>query len=132
MARAIWSGSIAFGLVNAPVRLYSAIDEHRIEFHLVHRKDGSRIGYQKVCKEEGKEVPDDEVVKGYETNGHVVLVDDVQHVHGLPFLALGRVDGRQDEVVLVAVRRDRRVASPGARNAADAGREQWKGPYEGR
>ena len=75
MARAIWSGSIAFGLVNAPVRLYPAIDEHRIEFHLVHRKDGSRIGYQKVCKEEGKEVPDDEVAKGYETNGHVVLVE---------------------------------------------------------
>ena len=75
MARAIWSGSIAFGLVNAPVRLYPAIDEHRIEFHLVHRKDGSRIGYQKVCKEEGKEVPDDEVAKGYETKGHVVLVE---------------------------------------------------------
>ena len=75
MARAIWSGSIAFGLVNAPVRLYAAIDEHRIEFHLVHRKDGSRIGYQKVRKDEGKEVPDDEVVKGYETDGHVVLVE---------------------------------------------------------
>jgi Ku protein len=47
--RAIWSGSISFGLVNAPVRLYSAIAEHRLAFHLVHTKDGSRIGYQKVC-----------------------------------------------------------------------------------
>jgi DNA end-binding protein Ku len=75
MARAIWSGSIAFGLVNAPVRLYAAIDEHRMEFHFVHAKDGSRIGYQKVCKKEGKAVPDDEVVKGYESNGKVVLLE---------------------------------------------------------
>jgi DNA end-binding protein Ku len=73
--RAIWSGSIAFGLVNAPVRLYAAIDEHRIDFHLVHAKDGSRIGYQKVCKKEGKPVPDEEVVKGYEADGHVVLLE---------------------------------------------------------
>jgi DNA end-binding protein Ku len=75
MARAIWRGSIAFGLVNAPVRLYAAIDEHRIDFHLVHTKDGSRIGYQKVCKKEGKAVQDDEVVKGYEANGKVVLLE---------------------------------------------------------
>ena len=73
--RAIWSGSIAFGLVNAPVRLYSAIAEHKISFHLVHTKDGSRIGYQKVCKKEDKPVPDDEVAKGYESNGKVILLE---------------------------------------------------------
>ncbi|HEU0303804.1 MAG TPA: Ku protein [Gaiellaceae bacterium] len=66
MPRAIWSGSIAFGLVNAPVKMYSAIAEHKLELHLVHEKDGSRIGYEKVCKKEGKEVPDDEIVKAYE------------------------------------------------------------------
>ena len=76
MARAIWSGSIVFGLVNAPVRLYSAIDEHDPELHLVHVKDGSRIGYQKVCKKEDKPVPDDEIAKGYENKGKIVLLED--------------------------------------------------------
>lgn len=73
--RAIWSGSIAFGLVNAPVRMYPAIDEHDVELHLVHAKDGSRIGYQKVCKKEEKPVPNDEVVKAYELNGKLVLLE---------------------------------------------------------
>ena len=76
MARAIWSGSIVFGLVNAPVRLYSAISEHDPELHLIHVKDGARIGYQKVCKKEDKPVPDDEIAKGHETNGKVVLLED--------------------------------------------------------
>src|SRR5919106_735231 len=68
MPRAIWSGSISFGLVNAPVKMYSAIDEHDLELHLVHEKDGSRIGYEKVCKKEGKEVAADEIVKAYEVS----------------------------------------------------------------
>jgi DNA end-binding protein Ku len=76
VARAIWSGSIVFGLVNAPVRLYSAISEHDPELHLIHVKDGSRIGYVKVCKKEEKPVPDDEIAKGHETNGKVVLLED--------------------------------------------------------
>src|SRR4029450_13071119 len=77
MPRAIWSGSIAFGLVNAPVKMYSAIDEHDLELHLVHKKDGSRIGYQKVCKKEGKEVPADEIVKAYEVaDGELVYLTD--------------------------------------------------------
>jgi DNA end-binding protein Ku len=77
MPRAIWSGSIAFGLVNAPVKMYSAIDEHDLELHLVHEKDGSRIGYQKVCKQEEKEVPDDEIVKAYEVaDGELVYLTD--------------------------------------------------------
>jgi DNA end-binding protein Ku len=75
--RAIWSGSIVFGLVNAPVRMYSAIDEHDLELHLVHEKDGSRIGYSKVCKKEGKEVPSDEIVKAYEvSDGELVYLTD--------------------------------------------------------
>ena len=78
MPRAIWSGSISFGLVNAPVKMYSAIDEHGLSLHLVHEKDGSRIGYEKVCKKEGKEVPDKEIVKAYETRGGelVYLTDE--------------------------------------------------------
>lgn len=68
MPRAIWTGSISFGLVNVPVRMYSAIDEQDVRFHLLHEKDDSRIGYEKVCKKEGKPVPDDEIVKGYEVS----------------------------------------------------------------
>jgi DNA end-binding protein Ku len=77
MPRAIWSGSIAFGLVNAPVRMYSAIDEHNLELHLVHEKDGAPIGYEKVCKKEGKKVPADEIVKAYEAKeGEYVYLTD--------------------------------------------------------
>jgi DNA end-binding protein Ku len=77
MPRAIWSGSIVFGLVNAPVKMYSAIDEHDLELHLVHEKDGSPIGYEKLCKKEGKEVPADEIVKAYEVaEGEYVYLTD--------------------------------------------------------
>ena len=77
MARAIWTGAISFGLVNVPVRMYSAIDEQDVRFHLLHEKDDSRIGYEKVCKKEGKPVPDDEIVKGYEVSeGKYVYVTD--------------------------------------------------------
>ena len=77
MPRAIWSGSISFGLVNAPVKMYSAIDEHDLELHLVHEKDGSPIGYRKVCKKEGEEVPADEIVKAYEaSDGKLVYLTD--------------------------------------------------------
>ena len=62
----MWSGSINFGLVNVPVRLYSGIDEHKLHFHFVHEKDDSPIGYQKICKLEGEAVPDDEIVKAFE------------------------------------------------------------------
>jgi DNA end-binding protein Ku len=77
MPRALWSGSIAFGLVNAPVRMYPAISEHDLELHLVHEPDGSRIGYAKVCKEEQQVVPDDEIVKAYEgRDGKLVYLTD--------------------------------------------------------
>jgi DNA end-binding protein Ku len=75
--RAIWSGSISFGLVNVPVRMFSAIDEQQLHFHLLHEKDDSRIGYEKVCKKEDKPVPDDEIVKAYEFgDGEYVYMTD--------------------------------------------------------
>ena len=77
MARAIWTGSISFGLVNVPVRMYSAIDEHDLHFNLIHERDDSRIGYQKVCKKEEKPVPDDEIVKAFEVEkDEFVVLDD--------------------------------------------------------
>jgi DNA end-binding protein Ku len=77
MPRAIWSGSISFGLVNVPVRLYSAVQEHKLRFHFVHEKDSSPIGYEKICKKEGKPVPDDEIVKAFEfEKGEYVFMED--------------------------------------------------------
>jgi DNA end-binding protein Ku len=75
--RAIWSGAIQFGLVNVPVRMYSAIDEHKLHFHYLHQKDDSRIGYEKICKKEGKPVPDKEIVKAFEyRKGEYVYMTD--------------------------------------------------------
>ena len=77
MARAIWSGAITFGLVNVPIRMYSAIDEKDLRFNLLHIKDGSRIGYEKICKDEGVAVPDSEISTAYEVSkGEYVYLDD--------------------------------------------------------
>jgi DNA end-binding protein Ku len=78
MPRPIWSGSVAFGLVNVPVRVYPAIKEHALHFHFVHEPDGSPIGYQKICKAEDKPVPDDEIVKAFEhkKGEYVYLADE--------------------------------------------------------
>jgi DNA end-binding protein Ku len=64
--RPLWTGAISFGLVNVPVRMFSAVREHRLEFHYVHEPDGSPIGYRKVCKAEDVVVPDEEIVKAFE------------------------------------------------------------------
>ncbi len=77
MPRAIWSGSIAFGLVSVPVRMTSAVSEHKLHFNLVHEPDGSPIGYEKICKKEGKPVDDDEIVKAFEVEkGEWVYMTD--------------------------------------------------------
>jgi DNA end-binding protein Ku len=76
--RAIWSGSISFGLVNVPVQLASAVEEHTLHFRLIHEPDASPIGYDRVCKAEGKPVPDSEIVKAFEVekNEFVYLSDE--------------------------------------------------------
>jgi DNA end-binding protein Ku len=66
MARAIWKGSIAFGLVNIPIELFSAVRDHRPKFRLLHAKDESPVHYERVCQSEGKPVAWEELVKGYE------------------------------------------------------------------
>src|SRR4051812_1859017 len=77
MPRALWTGSISFGLVNVPVRLYSAVSEHKLHFHYIHAKDGSPIGYQKICKRERKPVPEKEIVKAFEyAKGKYVYMED--------------------------------------------------------
>jgi DNA end-binding protein Ku len=77
MPRPIWSGTIAFGLVSVPVRMFGAVSEHKLHFHLLHRPDEGPIGYEKVCKAEGKPAPDSEIVKAYEIRkGELVYVED--------------------------------------------------------
>lgn len=78
MARAMWKGSIAFGLVNIPIELYSAVRDHRPKFRLLHAKDEAPIRYERVCQTDGKPVGWDDLVKGfeYEKGRFVVLTKD--------------------------------------------------------
>src|SRR5438270_8669968 len=75
MARAIWSGTISFGLVNVPVKLYSAVHSKDLQFHQFDPK-GNRIQYKRVSEKTGKEVDYSDIVKGYEVKkGQYVMVD---------------------------------------------------------
>jgi DNA end-binding protein Ku len=66
MPRSIWTGAISFGLVNVPVKLYSAVSKKTVRFHQLHEKDGVRIQQKRVCPADGEEVSYDQIVKGYE------------------------------------------------------------------
>ncbi|CAN5675294.1 Ku protein [soil metagenome] len=75
MARAIWSGAISFGLVNVPVKLFSATETRDVSFHQFQEGTGQRIRYKRVAAESGEEVGYDDIVKGYEVDkGRHVLV----------------------------------------------------------
>ncbi len=75
--RAIWKGSVSFGLVSVPVKLYSATESHDVSFRQVHAKDGGRIKYQRVCSIDGEEVPYADIAKGYETeDGEMVILTE--------------------------------------------------------
>ncbi|MBT0772678.1 Ku protein [Kineosporia sp. J2-2] len=92
--RAIWKGAVSFGLVNVPVRLFSATQEHDIRFHQVHREDGGRIRMRRVCSVCGEEVAWDQLAKGYEAeDGRLVVLTDED------FEALPLSTGREIDVV---------------------------------
>jgi DNA end-binding protein Ku len=75
--RAIWKGAVSFGLVNVPIRLYSATENHDVQFRQVHREDGGRIKYQRTCSIDGEVVSYDDIAKGYETeDGEMVVLTD--------------------------------------------------------
>jgi len=76
--RAIWSGLISFGLVNIPVKLYSASEGGGLSFHLLHDKDLSPIRYARICRSDGQEIPYENIVKGfeYQEGDYVVLFDE--------------------------------------------------------
>lgn len=78
MARAIWKGSISFGLVNIPIALYPATRGEELKFRLLRKTDLSPVNYKRVAEKDGKEVPWDQIVKGYEyeKGKYVVLQDE--------------------------------------------------------
>ena len=83
--KAIWRGGISFGLVNIPVRLYSGSSTHRIELDMIRRKDQCEIQYVRVCKKDGKEVPWDEIAKGYKKeNGDYIVLDKDEIAKAMP------------------------------------------------
>ncbi|MBV8725357.1 MAG: Ku protein [Candidatus Eremiobacteraeota bacterium] len=78
MAHAIWSGAINFGLVTIPVKLFTAVKTDDLSFNMLHAKDEGRIRYERICSVDGKPVPWDEIVKGYEyeKGQYVILTDE--------------------------------------------------------
>jgi DNA end-binding protein Ku len=101
--RSIWRGSVAFGLVNVPVKVYSATEDHDLKFHQVHAIDTGRIRYQRVCDECGEVVEYSEIAKAYEAdNGQTVVIteDDIaslpeerrEEIEVLEFVPAGEID----------------------------------------
>ena len=81
MPRALWKGSISFGLVNIPIELHTAVRNHRPRFRMLHAKDKSPVRFERVCIRDGHPVAWEDLVKGYEyEKGHFVVVtkDDFQ------------------------------------------------------
>ncbi|MBW3594898.1 MAG: Ku protein [Actinobacteria bacterium] len=101
--KALWKGAITFGLISIPVRLYSAVSEKGLKFHLLHGDDGGRIRYKRECSKCGKEVTWDDIVKGYEySKDHYVQfteeeldavdVDSVRAIDVVAFVPLEAID----------------------------------------
>ena len=101
--KALWKGAITFGLISIPVRLYSAVSEKGLKFHLLHEEDGGRIKYKRECAKCGKEVTWDDIVKGYEySKDHYVQfteeeldavdVDSVRAIDVVAFVPLESID----------------------------------------
>src|ERR1700688_3783695 len=79
MPATVWKGYISFGLVSFPVRLFSAARAESVHFHMLHRKDLSRVKEVWYCAEENKPIDRSDIVKGYETSkGEYVVVDDAE------------------------------------------------------
>jgi DNA end-binding protein Ku len=97
--RAIWSGHITFGLISIPVGLYAAIESsERVSFRLLHRKDMAPIRYKKFCSEEDIEVPNDEIVKGYEVSKKKYAVVEPSEPSANPLTAATFTNGCSNAV----------------------------------
>ena len=75
--RPMWSGALSFGLINIPIKVMNATQEHPLSFDMLHNKDLSPIRFARICKEDGKEIPYEEIVKGYEyQKGEYIVIED--------------------------------------------------------
>ena len=101
--RAMWKGAIAFGLVNVPIKLYSATEDHDVRFHQVHAADGGRIKMQRTCSVDGEKVEFKDLAKAFEApDGRVVMMDEsdfsdlpvpgVREIEVLEFVPSDQVD----------------------------------------
>jgi len=90
--RAIWKGAVSFGLVSIAVKLYSATEEKSIRFHQVHRDDGGRIRYQRICSVCGKQVEYDDIAKGYDLGGGEIVVLTDEDFADLPLSTSRAID----------------------------------------
>ena len=110
LMRSIWKGSISFGLVNVPVKVYSATEDHDIKFHQVHAKDNGRIRYKRVCEVCGEVVEYRDIARAYESDdGQTVVITD-EDISTLP-------EERSREIEVARVR-------PGQRHRPDDVRPQ--------
>jgi DNA end-binding protein Ku len=82
--RAMWKGSVAFGLVNVPIKLYTATDDHDVRFHQVHAADGGRVKMVRTCSVDGQPLEMKDLSKAYETDTGRVVVMEESDFEGLP------------------------------------------------
>ena len=90
--RPVWKGTISFGLVAIPVKLYTATEAHDVSFRQVHAVDGGRIRYKRVCELDGQEVPYSDIAKGYELPGGEMVVLSDEDFSNLPLASSKEID----------------------------------------
>src|SRR5215469_475486 len=90
--RSIWAGAISFGMVVIPVKLYAATEQRDVSFRQVHRADGGRIQFKRMCSVDGQEVPYADVAKGYELPTGDVVVLTEEDLADLPLATAHRID----------------------------------------
>jgi DNA end-binding protein Ku len=90
--RAIWSGAISFGLVNVPIKLFTATSQKDVRFHQLHDKDGARIQQKRVCSKDGEEIANEHIVKGYEVSRDKYVVITPEELDALDPKASRTID----------------------------------------
>lgn len=114
----IWKGTVSFGLVSIPVRLYSATEERDVSFRQVHREDGGRIRYRRVCEADGEEVSYGDIAKGYEMPDGQMVILEKSDFDSLPLPSSKAIDVLQfipvDQVDPLMVQKSYYVSAEGA------------------
>ncbi len=90
--RAMWKGAVAFGLVNVPIKLYAATEDHDVKFHQVHAADGGRVKMLRTCSVDGKPIEFKELAKAYESDTGQVVVMEESDFEGLPVPGMREIE----------------------------------------